>query len=359
MEWQLKWKEDWPAAQEHLIQWWAGNGLALHLSAPRPEPVEPLEAPDESADLLTSWLDPAYRRAQSEYQMAQTWYGADAFPNFNTTIGPGSLGLFLGAGPIYEPSTVWYEPCIHDPASYGAIRFSPENNQCWDEHLALIEEGLAHSHGRYLVGMPDLIENIDTLAAMRGNEEVLLDLIERPEWVERAIREINQAFFTAFDLIYDRVKDERGGSVFCAFDLWGPGKTAKVQCDLCLMISPAMFNRFVLPSLTEQCDWLDYSMYHLDGTGCIIHLDALLGIDSLNAIEWTPESGLPGGGDPCWYDLYRRIKAAGKGVQAIGVSAEQIIPLLDAVGPEGMYIMSRAESIAQAEEIISKVEAYR
>ena len=44
------------------------------------------------------------------------------------------------------------------------------------------------------------------------------------------------------------------------------------------------------------------------------------------------------GGHPQWYDLYRRIKAGGKSVQAVGVKPEEVVPLLDAVGPEGMYI---------------------
>ena len=44
-----------------------------------------------------------------------------------------------------------------------------------------------------------------------------------------------------------------------------------------------MFRRFVVPALTEQCEWLDNSMYHLDGTQCIDKLDPLLAIEALAA----------------------------------------------------------------------------
>jgi hypothetical protein len=274
-------------------------------------------------------------------------------------IGPGTLGTFLGAEPVLEPTTVWYKPCIEDPESYGKIEFDPEDNEWLEAHLALIDIGVEHADGRYLVGMPDLIENIDVLAAMRGNEMLLMDLIERPDWVQQKVWEINQAFFDAFDLLYERIKDGQGGNVFHAFGLWGPGKTAKTQCDFSCMISEKMFADFVAPALAEQCEWLDYSMYHLDGTTAMQHLDALLEIDALDAIEWTPQAGIPGGGDRRWYDLYRRIKEGGKSVQAVGVGPEEVVPLLDEVGPEGLYISASAESVEQAEALAEMVDQYR
>jgi hypothetical protein len=114
-----------------------------------------------------------------------------------------------------------------------------------------------------------------------------------------------------------------------------------------------------VPPLAAQCDWLDYSLYHLDGTQAMHHLDALLEIESLDAIEWTPQAGLPGGGSPRWYDFYRAIRKGGKGVQAIGVAENEVIPLLDAVGPEGLFISAGAKDEASAEKLLAKVEPYR
>jgi peptide/nickel transport system permease protein len=49
----------------------------------------------------------------------------------------------------------------------------------------------------------------DTLAALRGDQVLLIDLIERPGWVRERLAEINQAFFT------DRVDIDAGfGRVF-------------------------------------------------------------------------------------------------------------------------------------------------
>jgi hypothetical protein len=89
------------------------------------------------------------------------------------------------------------------------------------------------------------------------------------------------------------------------------------------------------------------------------HLGSLLEIEALDAIEWTPQAGRPDGGDPTWYDLYRKILKAGKSVQAVGVQPDEVIPLLDAVGPAGMYIMVAAENEKAARELEEKVERYR
>lgn len=348
------WKRDWPAARRALEAWWAGRGPALHVTAPREEPWEAVPPPPPVQDLATRWLDPV-RRTQSElYRLSRTFFGGVAFPLFSADVGPGSLGLFLGARPRLDETTVWYEPSITDPEASPPLRFDP-GSRCWREHVAIIEEAVRHASGRYLVGMPDLIENLDTLAQLRGPQATLTDLVERPGWVLDRIAEINQAYFRCFDLLRERIRDPWGGNSFSAFALWGLGRTAKVQCDLCCAISPAMFRRFVRPALEQQCAWLDHALFHLDGTQALPQLPNLLAMENLSAIEWTPQSGLPGGGSPEWYRLYREIRAAGKSVQAVGVALDEVEPLLDAVGPEGMFVMTSAPTQAAAEALLARV----
>ena len=356
----LEYKTDWDDARNNLVRWWKHQGMAISIMARRDTPRFPIQKPSPSGNLEYDWIDPAYRLAISEYEMAWHDYLAEGFPYFDTQIGPGSLGIILGAKPRFVEETVWYNPIISDPDASTPIRFEPSHNSIWDQHLAVIHRGLQHANGRYLVGVPDLIENMDTLAALRGDQALLIDLIERPDWVLEKLDEINQAYFLIFDQIYALVKDSWGGNAFSAFKIWGPGRTAKLQCDISATLSPRMFKRFVVPALTEQCRWLDYSLYHLDGTNCLQHVDTLLSIEPLDAIEWTPQAGRPGGGSPEWHDLYRRIIAGGKGVQVVGVEAHEVIPMLDAIGPKGVYfLLEKALSQTEAEELLKSLEPYR
>jgi hypothetical protein len=360
----MKWKSDWPRAKEDLTRWWNRKGMALRVDARADKQIE------LRPDLMNLPTDPYIRGTDvklrcdgAEYNMVREFFGGVGFPVYQAITGPGTLAECLGCKAVFEPDTVWYEPCIFEPDKSGPIKLSRENNAALDLHVRMVEEGLRRGRDKYLVAMPDLIENLDILAAMRGSENLLMDLVERPSWVKERNWEINQAFFEAFDIFFDLTKFE-GGNPFI-FGLWGPGKTCKVQCDFSCMISPAMFKEFVVPCLTAQCDWLDYSMYHLDGETALQHLNLLLEIDSLDAIEWTP-MGAAGqsnvshtGGHPQWYDLYRRIKAGGKSVQAVGVKAAEVKPLVDAVGPEGMFIWANVSSQREAEKLLADMEQYR
>ena len=270
------WKEDWTAARDTIIDWWEGRGLALYVTAPNDKPWEQVPHPEVDVDLETYWVGPQYRAQRAVAQLAGTYYGGAALPIFYNNMGPGSLGMFLGCGVRFAPDTIWYDPCIIDPDTHPPLRFS-KRNAWYRKQLLVIREALKRARGRWLVGYPDLIENLDTLVQLRGAEQTLMDLIERPGWVEAKIAEINQAWFDCYDALLPILRDEWGGTTFCAFRLWGPGKTAKLQCDFSCMISPEMFRQFVVPALTEQCNWLDNALYHLDGTQAIQHLDSQIG----------------------------------------------------------------------------------
>ena len=352
-----QWTPDHGEFRDRLTRWWQHKGPALWINAPADEPWEHLAPPPpEPADARGMWTDVPYRVENAIWQLAHRCYYGTTFPFLDTQIGPGSLGTFIGSEPRFRPDTVWYEPNLTDDDVLldTPIRFDP-TNPWFRLHQAFIVAAQLSARGRFLVGIPDLIENIDTLAQLRGPQPLLMDMVDQPEWVERRLWEINEVYFAAFNLLVETIHDESGGNAFAAFGLWGPGRTAKVQCDACAMFSPQMFRQFVLPPLSEQCRWLDYSMFHLDGTACLDCLDDVLSIDSLDALEWTPEPRVPSGGNPHWYPTYRKILAAGKSVQAIQVAYDEVLPLFDAIGTEGVYVMTSAPSESAAAKLAEAV----
>ena len=354
------WKPEWATVRQHHIDWWSQRGLVLWCTAPADTPHEDLPDPGPPPSLDERWYGPAWRVRKQEHSLSRTCFAGDSFPILATWSGAGDLAAYLGCPVHLAESTIWYEPIIPDPDAFtGPLRIDPDN-PVLRKTLALVDHAVERSQGRYLVSQPDIIENIDILASLRGTQDLLMDLIERPQWVIDRLAEINAAFFEAFDLFYHRIKDGDGGNTF-VFNVWGPGRTAKVQCDACAMFGPDMFRRFVAPMLDAQCRWLDYAMYHLDGEEALPNLDALLDVEPIRAIEWTPKFAYSdqGGGHPMWYDLYRRILAAGKSVQAITVKYDEVIPLLDAVGGHGMFITTTAPTEDAARRLEEQVAPYR
>lgn len=359
----MEWASDWPTVRAHHEQWWRGEGLVIATGAfPARTPHE--DAPDPGAPPagVNPHAAPQWRAQSIHHAMVGRQFLGDTLPLASIDIGPGSLALLLGSEPGFSPETVWFKPTMKDddrPEDRPPLRIDPDNRwMAVHEQTARTCADLAA--GRYGVGCPDLVENIDILAALRDPQRLLMDMIERPGWVERKVWEINDAFFEAYSRIYDIIRFDDGSACFGAFGLWGAGRTAKVQCDASAMFSPAMFERFVVPALSAQCEWLDFSMFHLDGHQCIAHLDHLLSIDALDAIEWTPDPQVNHGGHPDWYPMYRRIRDAGKSVQAIGVRLDDVVPLLDAVGPEGMYVVVHCPGDREGfERVVERAEAYR
>lgn len=344
------WHSNWDLARARLTDWWAHRGPALCVTSPADRPWQDLPQPTPPSTIEQRWLDPEWRFASDEYRMAHTFFAGTAIPYLETMIGPGSLGLFLGSKPGFDEGTVWYEPWIEDPDSVTSLTFDPDC-RWWQPHLDIIDVGMQRAQGRFLVGMPDLIENYDTLAQLRDPMELLFDVIDRPEWVKERIRDINAVYFEAFTRLFERVRDPWAGNVFACFQIWGPGKTAKVQCDALAMLSADHCREFIQPSLREQCQWLDYSMYHLDGTQALPGFPAIMEIEELDAVEWTPQAGIEPGGNERWYPLYRRILEAGKSVQAIGVEPEDVPRMMRELPREGLFMMVQARSEDEAKRL--------
>jgi hypothetical protein len=361
----VMWKENWADTKQHFNDWWDRKGLVVGMWGAPPFEAggahENVPKPPDAATTELFYTEADLRARRSHHRLSRCQFPADTLPVADTDIGPGSLALFCGSEPGFSRDTVWFEPCCmtcDQPEALPALTFDPEN-RWWKLTEATLRRCAQLGQGKYMVGCPDLVENIDILAALRDPQTLMMDLVERPAWVEQKVREINQVWFEAYQRIYDIIALEDGSSAFGPFRVWGRGKTAKLQCDASAMFSPDMFDRFVVPCLTEQCEWLDHSLYHLDGTQAMGHLDALLSIEALDAIEWTPQAGIERNPHPRWFKMYRRILEAGKSIQVPDVRRDEIVPLLDAIGGRGVYIMTDFASEREAEEIMAKVDPFR
>lgn len=300
------------------------------------------------------WFDPEWRAEYLDWYVGHSCLKADMLPVANTQLGPGSLAAILGARLEGGDDTIWIHP---DPHFSDKLTFD-RNNESYIIHKRLLEACKRRAKGNYYVGMPDLMEGLDVLAAMKGTDKVLLDTVMQPEVLEEQLQFINDVYFEVFDELYDIIR-EGDEMAFCYFSLWAPGKMTKLQSDISTMISTADYRRFVQPYLREQCQRIPYTLYHLDGVGALHHLPAILEIDELKAIQWTPGVGEPQGGDKKWYSLYRQILDAGKSVMCCWVTLEQLRPLLDNIGWEGVHLEMDFHNESEVEQAMRIVEEYQ
>ena len=351
------WKLNLEETKQHYVDWWNHKGIVLNMWEHFQEGVKPhadIPMPPAPKDLNQKWFDPQWRAEYLDWYVAHSCLKADILPVANTQLGPGSLAAILGG--VFEggEDTIW----IHPNPDYTDDIIFDENHPNWLLHKELLKACKAKAQGHYYIGMPDLMEGMDVLAAMKGTDKVLLDTVMQPEVLERQMQQINDIYFKVFDELYDIIR-EGDEMAFCYFSAWAPGKMAKVQSDISTMISEDDYRRFVQPFIRQQCQFLDYSLYHLDGVGAMHHLPALLEIEELNAIQWTPGVGEPQGGSPKWYDLYKQILAAGKSIMACWVTLDELRPLLDNIGTDGVHIEMDFHNEDEVEQAMRIVEEYR
>jgi len=125
------------------------------------------------------------------------------------------------------------------------------------------------------------------------------------------------------------------------------------------MIGPEMFREFCQRDNAETCDYVDVSLFHMDGPGVANHLDSILEIERLNCIQWIQGAGerLPSQ----WLDLLKRIQAGGKSVQvfyggAHGGNADvlkEVSILCENLDPTRLFVWAMAPSAEAAEALVS------
>ncbi|MBQ3304400.1 MAG: trimethylamine corrinoid protein 2 [Clostridia bacterium] len=317
-------------------------------------------------DMVDKYQDP--ERIVARYrQFCETHaFLGESFPNLNIDFGPGSLASYLGSDIGFKEDTVWFIPSPDYQNGWdGApkLAFNPENEWLL-KHLALAAKCRELAGDDFFVDMPDLMENIDTLASLRGAQDTLYDLLDEPEAVEKRIKEIDRIYFEYYDRFYDIIHDHEGGNAYTVFQIWGPGRTVKLQCDFSAMMSPDDFRAYIQPSLRQQAEKADCVLYHLDGPDAIKHLDALMEIDGIDALQWTSGDAGPDGTLPDWDVIYDKAILAGKSiwVKVYSGSFEDWLKNVDRIvqkyGSHSLYLMFPEMSMDQAQRLLKYADEH-
>ena len=238
-----------------------------------------------------------------------------------------------------EPSeTVWFSPAGEGEIQDLNLAYDPEN--IWLKRVREITAAIVERwQGRVAASVTDLGGNLDILASFRDTQRLLVEVLDQPDEVDRLVKQITGLWLRYYDELDALIRPACRGTS-CWTPIWSTGRTYMLQCDFSYMISPRMFERFVLPDLTEICDHLDHGFYHLDGKGEIPHLDLLLSIERLRGIQWIPGDGQPSPDQ--WLPLLKRIRDGGKLCQVF-VSPEGALRIVRNLGGKGfLFVINNA-----------------
>jgi 5-methyltetrahydrofolate--homocysteine methyltransferase len=325
----------WKTIQQDWLAWWAGE-------LERPLVVlECIEAKDAStAHYASTFLGNFGIDASADEllelfipRLEATYYLGDAYPRFWPNFGPGIVAAFVGANLHAMEDTTWFSPGKKDELAELQIKLY-EGNSWWRQVKAVTQKAVERWGEQLSVGITDLGGNLDILAHLRGTEQLLFDLLDAPKEVQRLVKETTSIWLECYEQLYDISRKSRG--ISCWGPCWSPRRGYLLQSDFAYMISPQMFERFVLPDLSNCCEHMEYAFYHLDGKGQLGHLDMLLGIQRLRRIQWVPGDGQPQA--ECWIPLIKRILQSGKLCQ-VYAGAQAALSILREVQEKGLLVV--------------------
>lgn len=351
----MKYKPDWERARERIVAWWDGELIdrpCIQVTAPREGYEQQLaEARERPSDVSLErwWTDIDYVVERMGKQIEATYYAGESFPLFRPNIGPDAFAAFLGAPLRLLETTTWVDHIIDDWEDTLPLRLE-EDNRWWQLQIGLVKAAQeAGQDGLWLTGVPDTHASGDALSALRGPSRLCLDLYDQPGYVEEALGQVGDIVRHVFHVYFDIVQPEVYGSSCSWLPAWYPGRVSAVQCDFVAFLSPQMMEQFILPALVAEARCLDRAIYHLDGPDAVRHLDLLLSVPEIHAIQWVPGAGALPMTD--WIPLLRRIQQGGKSLW-VGCTAQEVPTLLGALKPAGLMIRTGAETEEQARALI-------
>ena len=297
------------------------------------------------------WMDAEFQARSFLDSIRGQRFNAETFPVYMPNLGPNFFAAVHGAEMDFGENTSWCEPMINNIDDLAKIKFSKENLY-YLQMRKLTEAALQICSDQFLVGYTDLHPGMDCAAAWRGSENLCLDLMLDSCMVRELLRLSTEHLSDVYDEYDELLKAHNQPSVTW-MNIPVPGGRMHIpSCDFSFMISTEQFDEYALPILQEEVKTMTHNVYHVDGIGVARHIDSILSVPEIRAIQWVQ-----GMGDD--YPILQHIPFI-KYVQSKGVSVivdlhkSDLERFMEAMSPKGLFLWIATESEEEETAIINK-----
>lgn len=300
------------------------------------------------------WFDVEHQVTLFERSIeGQTFHG-ETFPIFWPNLGPNVYAAFYGLELEFGEVTSWSEPILRDWNQMDGLKLEMDNAY-FRRIEALTRHTLERCPGKYMVGYTDLHPGLDCAAAWRGMQQLCIDMIESPEEAKRLAERAIADFETVYDHFDGLLKaSNQPSSSWMGIPSFG--RMHIPSCDFAALISPRLFREYGLPILEREVKTMTHNIFHLDGKGVARHLDTILNIPEVHAIQWVQ-----GVGDDLpimqWVAFIKEIQARGKPV-IVDLNKSEVDDFLQVMDPEGLFLWVATECEEEELVLLEKVKKW-
>jgi hypothetical protein len=228
----------------------------------------------------------------------------------------------------------------------GVPEFSPDNP--WvAKCLEMLRVVTAQAQGRYPTGATLMRGISDLLSALLGLDQLIYTMLDDPARVHALAEQITDFWIAFGHAQLDACAPFDGGYGSFSYNLWAPGRCLWLQEDAAALLSPDLFEEFILPYDRRIAQAFAYTYIHLHPARYIPYRP-LLDTD-LAVIELHIDKGGPSARD--LLPVYREIQSR-KPLYIWGdVSAEDLRTCLTELDPEGLAIEMVVPDIEEAKRL--------
>jgi hypothetical protein len=308
---------------------------------------------DNDTDAIKKWwCDPEENYKRMRYWFENTYFGGEAVPATYVNWGASEAAAFFGSTPSFHKTSVWYSRCINDWDSW-KWEFDEKTNVWWKNVKDIIQYLTDRAGGQYFVGMPEFGNAADNLSLMRGMDALAVDCLDVPEKIVEAIEFMDRWWVKLHEELYNiTIHVNDNGSILPWMSLWAPGRIDQLACDFSSVLSPATFKDLILKDTELMGAWTEYGMYHLDGPACMRnHLDTLLSVPCIKAIEFTPGAGSPPTLTASYIPRYKKILESGKRLYLLA-EPDEVEELCKQLPIAGLFLCTWADSREDADRML-------
>ncbi|MCK9410807.1 MAG: hypothetical protein M0Q53_00805 [Prolixibacteraceae bacterium] len=303
------------------------------------------------------WFDAEYQVDEFIQSIEGQRFNAETFPVYWPNLGPNVYAAFHGGEMQFEDTTSWYHEIINDyDRDIDQINFS-KGNSYYKKLLELTKIAIEKDNNRYLVGYTDIHPGLDCVLAWRGSENLCMDLILEPDKVKILIGKSMEHFEEVYD-DFDRMIKSAGMPSANWMNIPIPnGRMHIPSCDFAFMISQDDYNTFGIPILKKEVLTKTHNIFHVDGKGVANHIDSILGVPQIQAIQWVQ-----GMGDDYpimqHLDFIRYVQSKKKGI-IVDLAKEDLDEYMELMSPNHTFLWIATNCEEEEFEIMKKVEKWR
>jgi hypothetical protein len=281
-------------------------------------------------------------------------FHAETFPVYFPNLGPDVYAGFYGAELEFGVVTSWSIPLVKDWDDIDKLSFD-QNNIYFQKLEELTECALDRNEGRFMVGYTDLHPGLDCAAAWRDPQQLCIDMIDSPDQVQRLADLAIADFETIYNYFDEMLKLARQLSVSW-MGIPSYGRMHIPSCDFSTMISPEFFNEFGMAILEREVKSMTHNIFHVDGKGVARHMDAILSVPEVHALQWVQGVGadLP---IMQWMPFIKEIQEKKMPV-IVDLNKDELESFMDEMDPQGLFLWVATQDEEEELEILKRIEKW-